>query len=228
MGEGLYRPRTMLAGPRGKIFVGGYPDYGVLGGAIGVYEPGKDVKRTYHHVIENQSIASMAYVKKLDLIAAGSSVRGGTGTRAVEKEAKLILWDPKEEKKVYEVIPVPGAKTILSLVSTEGGRLYGITDTEKVFIFDAAKRKVRKLFDLGFKDPIDISLLPGPDGKIYGLSREALFVIDPRDDQVSRLASSPVPITSGMALLGRKIYFGSDANLWEFEIPFEPLSVPDH
>ena len=228
MGEGLYRPRTTLADPHGKIFVGGYPDYGILGGAIGVYEPGKDERRTYRHVIENQSIASMAYVKRLDLIAAGGSVRGGTGTRAVEKEAKLILWDPKEEKKVHEVIPVPGAKTILSLVSTEGGRLYGITDTEKVFIFDAAKRKVRKLFDLGFKDPIDISLLPGPDGKIYGLSREALFAIDPKDDQVSRLASSPVPITSGMALLGRKIYFGSDANLWEFEIPFEPLPVPDH
>jgi hypothetical protein len=25
-----------------------------------------------------------------------------------------------------------------------------------------------------------------------------------------------------MAMLGRKIYFGSRANLWEFEIPVEP------
>ena len=51
--------------------------------------------------------ASVAYIDKSDLIAAGSSVRGGTGTRAVEKEAKLILWDPKEEKKVFEIVPVP-------------------------------------------------------------------------------------------------------------------------
>ena len=77
---------------------------------MGVYEPKTNEKRIFRHVVENQSIASLAYLESLDLMAAGSSVRGGTGTHAVEKEAKLMLWDPKEEKKVFDTVPVPEAK----------------------------------------------------------------------------------------------------------------------
>jgi hypothetical protein len=219
LGEGQYRPRAMLTGPHGRVFIGSYPDYGLLGGAISVYDPKKNEKRVYRHIILNQSIASLAYIQKFDFIAAGSSVRGGTGTKATEREAKLILWDPKEEKKVFETIPVPEAKTILSLAVTGEGILYGITNNEKVFIFDSKKREVKKIIDLGFKEPIDISLQLGPEGKLYGLSKEAIFMIDPKDDQISLLIKPSVPITSGMALLGRKIFFGSDANLYEYEIP---------
>jgi len=222
MGGDQYRPRSMIAGPHGKIYIGSYPDYGLLGGAISVYDPKKNEKRVYRHIAENQSIASLTYLENLDLIAAGSSVRGGTGTRAIEKEAKLILWDPKAEKKTFEIVPVPEAKTILSLAATKEGVLYGITDNEKVFIFNGEKREVQKVFDLGFKEPRETSLQTGPDGRFYGLARDALFVIDSKDDQASLLARTPVPITSGMAMLGQKIYFGSGANLWEFEIPPPP------
>jgi hypothetical protein len=222
MGEGLYRPRAMVAGPHGKVLIGGYPDYGLLGGAIGVYDPMKNEKRVYRHVIRNQSIASLAYIEKLDLIAGGSSIRGGTGTRAVEKEAKLLLWDPKEEKKIFEMVPVPEAKTILSLAVTVEGLLYGITDNGKVFVFDPEEKEIRKIFNLGLKEPRDISLQLGPDLRLYGLAKEAIFFIDPRNDQVSLVMEPSVPIHSGMAMLGRKIYFGSRANLYEFEIPLEP------
>ena len=222
MGGELYRPRTMLTGPHGNVYIGGYPDYGLLGGAISVYDPKKNGKRVYRHIVQNQSIASLAYIEKFDLIAGGSSVLGGTGTRASEKEAKLMLWDPKEEKKIFEIIPVSGAKTILSLATTVDGRVYGITSNEKVFVFDPEKREIKKVFDLGFKEPREISLQLGPDLRLYGLAKEAIFFIDPRNDQISLVLSPPVPIHSGMAMLGRKIYFGSNANLWEFEIPDEP------
>jgi len=62
----------------------------------------------------------------------------------------------------------------------------------------------------------------GPGGRLYGLAREAIFVIDPRNDEVSLLTKPTVPITAGMAIFGQKIYFGSGANLYKFEIPLEP------
>jgi outer membrane protein assembly factor BamB len=223
LGDQQDRPRAMIAGPYGKVFIGSYPDYGQMGGAISAYVPQTDERRVYRHVVENQSIASLVDVPPFDLIVAGSSVRGGTGTRATEKEAKLILWDSKEEKKIFELVPVPEAKTILSLVSTRDGRVYGVTDTEKVFTFDIEKREIRKIFDLGLKDPRETSLQLGPGEKIYGLAKEAIFIIDPMTDQVSLLAKPPTPIDSGMTILGRKIYYGSGANLWEFEIPTEPF-----
>lgn len=222
MGEEQDRPRAMVAGPHGKVYIGSYPDYGLHGGAISVFDPKKNEKRVYRHIVENQSIASLVYIEKFDLIAGGSSVRGGGGTRAIEKEAKLILWDPKEEKKVFEMVPVLEAKTILSLAASIDGMLYGITDNERVFVFDVDKRVTRKVFDLGFKGPRETSLQIGPDGRLYGLAKEAIFFIDPKDDRIDLLGKPPVPITSGMAMLGRKIYFNSDAHLWEFEIPPNP------
>jgi hypothetical protein len=105
---------------------------------------------------------------------------------------------------------------------TVEGLLYGVTDNEKVFVFEPVKREILKIFDLGFREPREISLQLGPDLRLYGLAREAIFFIDPRNDQVSLVMEPSVPIHSGMAMLGRKIYFGSGANLWEFEIPVEP------
>ncbi len=222
MGGELYRPRAMITGPHGNVYVGGYPDYGLLGGALGVYDPKTNEKRVYRHTVQNQSIASLAYIEKFDLIAAGSSILGGSGTHAIEKEAKLILWDPKEEKKIFEVVPVPEAKIIRSLGVAADGILYGITNNEKVFVFDPGRREVTKILDLGFKEPREISLQLGPDLRLYGLAKEAIFSIDPRNDHVSLVAVPPAPIDSGMAMVGRKIYYGSGAALWEFEIPIEP------
>jgi hypothetical protein len=226
LGESLYRPRAMVAGPHGRVYIGGYPDYGLIGGAIGVYDPRTNAKRIFRNVVENQSVASLAYLESLDLLAAGSSVRGGTGTHAIEKEAKLMLWDPKEERKVFDIVPVPEARTILSLVVAKDNILFGITDNGKVFVFDAGKREIKRVSDLGVREPKEVSLLAGPDGKLYGLAREAIFSIDPNNGQVSLLAKSPTEIDSGMALVGRKIYYGSGANLWEFEIPMEPGLKP--
>jgi hypothetical protein len=227
MGGELYRPRAMVAGPHGNVYIGGYPDYGLLGGAIAVYDPKKNEKRVYRNIIQNQSIASLAYIDKLDLIAAGGSIWGGTGTRAVEKEAKLILWTPKEEKKTFEIVPVPGAKTVLSLAVAVNGMVYGITNNEKIFVFDPEKKEIGKVLDLEFKEPREVSLQPGPDLKLYGLAKEAIFCIDPTNDQVSLVAKPLVSIHSGMAILGRKIYFGSGANLWKFEIPIEPSKLTE-
>ncbi|MCJ7749176.1 MAG: hypothetical protein MUP27_15670, partial [Desulfobacterales bacterium] len=86
--------------------------------------------------------------------------------------------------------------------------------------------EIKKIFDLEFKEPVEISLQPGPDGKLYGLSKEAIFFIDPKNDQLSLVAKPPVPIDSGMAMLGRKIYYGSGANLFEFEISLDPSTKP--
>jgi hypothetical protein len=65
----------------------------------------------------------------------------------------------------------------------------------------------------------------GENGLIYctiQFEKMDIVVFDPKNDQLSLLAKPPVPIDSGMAIKGRKIYFGSGANLYEFEIPLDP------
>lgn len=227
LGDGQDRPRTMIASPYGGLYIGTYPDYGLYGGALSVFDIKSKEKRVFRHIIPNQSISSLVYISRFDLIAGGSSVRGGGGTRAIEKEARLFLWDPKEEKKIFEIIPVNGAKTIISLTATKEGLVYGITDQEKVFVFDPEKKEIKKVFDLGLKTPLETSLQHGEDGLIYGLTENEIFMIEPKKDRIKSLGQSPVPITAGMAILGRKLYFGSKANLYEFEIPNQMIETKD-
>ncbi len=226
LGEGQDRPRALVAGPHGKIYIGTYPDYGLHGGALSIYDPETDKKKIYRDIVANQSISSLAYIEEFNLLVGGTSIRGGGGTRPIEKHARLILWDPKEETKVLEIIPIPGAKTILSLAVIRKDLVYGITDQEKVFVFDSSMGEIIKVFDLGLKQPLEVSLQPGPDGLLYGLTRETIFSIIPGKDEVLPLTRSPVPITAGMALSSGKIYFGSQSNLYEFEIPTDRVK-PD-
>ncbi len=87
--------------------------------------------------------------------------------------------------------------------------------------------KTEKSENFGRMDPDQFYCYPtaGENGLIYcaiQFEKMDIVVFDPKNDQLSLMAKPPVPIDSGMAIKGRKIYFGSGANLYEFEIPLDP------
>jgi hypothetical protein len=56
MGDGHLRPRAMVMGPDGRVYVGSLPPYGQVGGALGVYEPKADkVVENYRHLVQDQA-----------------------------------------------------------------------------------------------------------------------------------------------------------------------------
>ena len=92
------------------------------------------------------------------------------------------------------------------------------------FVFDPETRKTlysRKLDENGL--PRAGGMLRDADGMIYGIMCKAIYRIDPEKRTFEVLAVPPVEISTGLAIIGRTLYFGSFAHLWSYELP--PLGV---
>jgi hypothetical protein len=228
-----WRPQAMIEGPDDKVFIGAVSGYGKLGGPLVVWDVASAKVKQYPNVVQDQSVVTLARWKHL--IAGATTVGGGGGSHPTEKEAKLFLWDPKTRRKVFETAPVPGAGMITDLIAAPNGLIYGIagrsiaaveigkkaTTLPKgtqsvVFAFDPAKREVSMRKIAPFSGVVYNSVAMGADGKIWGLAPTGIFAIDPRDNTISLIASSPTHITGGFEMRRKTIYFTSGAEVWSW------------
>ena len=217
VGDGHLRPRAMIYGPGGLIYVGSEPPYGQLGGAIGVWDPTQNrTIENYRHVITNQSIVSLAWEPKSGLIFGGSGNYGGGGTTSVEKEAKFFAFDPKKRQKVFETALAPGARNYPATFAANGKVFTTVGD--KLFVFDPGSRKVLQTVQLTGAQ-VEISLGQLPDGRLVGLTSGSVYVLDPESGALVHTAAAPVHVRCGFALLDNTVYFGSGAALWRYRLP---------
>ncbi len=110
IGEAQDRPISGID-VEGKIYLGSIPDYGELGGALMVYDPaGENPNESYkvhRNIVENQSIISLAH--KDGKIYGSTSINGGLSSETTATEAKIFVWDIKNEKKLKEIsLDIPG------------------------------------------------------------------------------------------------------------------------
>lgn len=217
VGDGHLRPRAMIDGPDGMIYVGSEPPYGQHGGAMAVWDP--RVNRTienYRHLIPNQSIVSLAWEPKSGLIFGGSGNWGGGGTRPAEKEAKFFAFDPKRKTKVFESALVAGARSYPATVAAEG-RIY-TTAGDKLLVFDPATMAVVRTVTLPGKQ-VEISLGRHASGRLVGLTGEGVYVYDPAREEITVRENAPVKVRCGFALTEDAVYFGSGVTLWRYRLP---------
>ena len=230
-----WRPQAMIEGPDGKVFIGAVSGYGKLGGPLVVWDVANAKVKQYPNLVQDQSVVTLTRWKHL--IAGATTVGGGGGSHPTENEAKLFLWDPKTRRKVFQTAPVPGAGMITDLIAAPNGLIYGIagrtiaavevgkkaTTVPKgtqsvVFAFDPAKREVSMRKIAPFSGVVYNSVAMGADGKIWGLAPAAIFAIDPKDNDIFLVASSPTHITGGFEMLGNRIYFTSGAEVWSWKM----------
>ncbi|WP_338777328.1 Ig-like domain-containing protein [Metabacillus sp. FJAT-52054] len=133
------RPVSMDSIPeRNEIYIGSVPDYGKNGGTLSIYNRSSGQLNVNRNIVPNQSIVSVKASK--GLVYAGSSIFGGTGADPVEKEAKLITWDPASSKKTNEIVPVPGKVSVSYLHDDEQGNIWGIAQ-DTLFIYNPDEKK---------------------------------------------------------------------------------------
>lgn len=214
VGDGHLRPRAMIYGPGGLIYIGSEPPYGQLGGALGVWDPRMNrTVENYRHLVTNQSIVSLAYDPQSGLIFGGSGNYGGGGTQPAEKEAKFFAFDPKKRAKIFEAGLAPGARNYPATLAARG-RVY-TTAGDRLFIFDTEKMQVSRTIALPGAQ-LEISLAELEDGRLVGLTGEGVYIVDPNGADVARMARAPVPVRCGFALVNNAVYFGSAAELWRY------------
>ena len=219
LGPGHLRPRAMVHGPDEMIYIGSYPEYGMHGGSLGVWDPDQDrLIENYHPLIKNQSIVSLVYDPETTLVFGGSSTHGGGGTEPVEPEAKFFAFDTTMKRLAFEEVPFPGSPNIRTLCRVDR-RVFGVSSDDDLFVYDIDRRAVVQRSKLGAGSVLDCSLGLWTDGNLYGLSTNKVFRLDPETCEVTILAEYPNGIRCGFALDEHGIYFGDGAELMRLNWP---------
>ena len=233
IGNDQDRPFAFASGDN-KLFVGTVPDYGMLGGALTVYDDEKKTWTEYRNVVENQSVTGLAYHD--GKLYGGTSVAGGTGAASAADEAKLFVWDVKTGKKIKETtIHIDGLTStyegtertapvmIGSLTFGSDSLLYGAADGA-LFAVDPDTLEVVKSKVLTSMDyDTDSAWRPfylrwGADGLLYTTIGRRVSVFD-----TSTMAYDYLTGYAGLATLGSDgdIYYASGSRLMKV-----PLTRP--
>lgn len=120
------RPFAFAAG-RGKVYIGTVPGYGLLGGALTVYDPKSGQHTAYRNIVPDQSIIGLAWHQ--GLLYGSTSIWGGLGQSPRAEAAVVFAWDPITGRTVRSAIPThkdlaEAPKAINGLAFAPDGRLW--------------------------------------------------------------------------------------------------------
>ncbi|MCU6708551.1 carbohydrate binding domain-containing protein [Paenibacillus sp. J5C_2022] len=227
--EGEDRPFIMTTDQE-KLYIGTIPDYGLLGGALTIYDPTTNEHEIFHNVVYNQSIVGLAY--RDGKLYGSTSIHGGEGINPTETAAKMFVWDLSTNEKTIEFTPdIPGATTAPTMIS-------GLTFGPDGLLWAAADGTLFALdpdtLDMVKHVTVDASVSQygkwrpvysrwGADGLLYSTPAGHLTVLDPETLEYVRLGKTPV-----MALGDDgNIYYGMDGTKLAMIEVSDGVTIPD-
>lgn len=173
-----------------KLFIGTVPKNGLLGGVLAVYDLNERKEpEVFSNIVPDQSIISLVY--KDGIVYGGSSIYGGQGGTPTASEAVLFMWDVQKKEKVFEIVPVPGKKSITALHMGPDGNIWGLSNGA-LFIFDPKQRKIiysKDEFPSAAGRWIDGSMETGSDGNVYATVGGSFFKVNAETKEVTVLAT---------------------------------------
>jgi outer membrane protein assembly factor BamB len=214
-----WRPKAMIASGKGDVYLGSVAGYGYLGGPLTKWNSSSGQVESFPHTVQDQSVVTLCEAN--GLIIGGTTVIGGGGSHPTHKEAKLFVWDPVAKRRVFETVPVAGAKGIGDLITAPNGKVFGIAEGNTLFVFDPEQRQVVHRAAVPFPISIDStynSIAVGFNKNLWGLCRKGIFMIDPNTYKVTLIAKSPEPITAGFVMSDRSIYFGAGPDVYRCDV----------
>jgi hypothetical protein len=233
IGDSQDRPFTMTSGD-GKLFIGTFPGYGSLGGALTILEESVTgaTYETFRNVVPNQSLFGLAY--RNGKVYGGTSRNGGLGIEPTETEAKLFVFDTATKRVARTFTPqIPGLRGKANLIGElsfgPGGLLWGIMDgTADATGYDAAifalnpdtlevvKSKIVTMSPFNTSKYRPYYIRWGQDGLLYTTIGRKLFAIDPHDLRAKQL----IPDTVNLMTLGSdgSIYYIAGSKLYKMPV----------
>ena len=194
MDEVSYRPRSMVAGPLGRVWTASVPNYGMWGGPLSWYDPATERFGTYRDIAGEASCWALAWLSGHGLLAVGTTIDGGTGTQPRVNQPSLFLWDYEAEEKVWESTLKFPATAISALAISAEGLLFGTAAGESssfLFAFDPDDRDFVHTTSLPCGRPLDHGLQTGSEGSMYGFTTGSFFRFDPSTSALNTLHEEP-------------------------------------
>ena len=87
-----YRPRAMVTGPMGRVWIASVPDYGLWGGPLSWFDPGTEAFWDLPRYCRRGELLVAGHgCPRQDLLAVGTTINGGSGTRPRVAQAVLFF-----------------------------------------------------------------------------------------------------------------------------------------
>lgn len=216
------RPHAVLAHPDGRhILVGGNAARVILGSGLLIYdaetEEGTILDRT--DLIPDQGINTLVALPEGDVLV-GTSTKPPTGGVGDVPETAVVYRLNLERRVITDQWPMqPSTPAVRDMVVMPNGLVYGLAEPNRFFVLDPEKGVF--LHDevvtgygnvSGWQAPRCMTV--GPDDNIYALFSEAIVCLSPKTLAHREIARPEVPVTSGIAIVGGRLYFGSGPRLF--------------
>ena len=216
------RPHAVLAHPDGRhVLVGGNADRVVLGGGMLVYDiatgEGSILDRT--QLAPEHGIHAMVGLPDGDVLV-GTTIRSPTGGSPGTAQTALIYRLNLSRRAVTARLAMqPHTPAVRDMVLAADGLVYGLAEPNRLFVLDPKRLEIVHAENLveygeasGYQAPRCMAI--GPDGMIYALFRGAVVRIEPGTYAHREIARPDAAITSGIAILGKRLYFGCGPRLY--------------
>lgn len=207
-----YRPVGGIhLGPGGKMYIGTQPDYGLVGGALSVFDPATEKLEVHRNIIPNEEISAIGADGRY--VYCGADIQGGGGSKPVARQAHFFVWDPQLQKIVFNHTFADGGG--VGAIAAVHGHAYFVRD-DQLMDYDSVHRTLKSLYHFDRRRTVPLeSLKAAKDGTLWGILGGELAQIDPSARKVRFFSATVGRATRGLAIgADGAIYFGSDTDVW--------------
>lgn len=218
-----FRPRDMVAGPAGKVWVVSVPDYGMWGGTLSWYDPRTDSFGGAHRdVIKDCSLIALTYLPETQRLIVGSCIYGGSGTVPRVSRAGLAVWDPEQDCAVSSTDLGLHIIGVMDLEAAGEGLAYAIIHVApetvlhaELVLFDPQTGRIVAQTNLSEAADWPLEVTFQQDATyVYGATRTSIYRVKRGTVNIEVLWADPqFGPTAGGALIGNRYYFATHSQL---------------
>lgn len=211
MGDNQYRAIGGIhLGPGNNLYIGTQPDYGLLGGALSIFDPTTEKIEILRNIIPDEEIGAIATGPRYVYCEADPG--GGMGSTPKASHVHFFVWDPQQHRIVFDRT-FPKDDGFNSIAVVHGHAYFVAGDT--IMDYDANHSTLSPLLHL---DPTKAvppeSLKAAADGTIFGIFGDELGRLIPAKHALHLFSETAGHATSGLAIgTDGAVYFGSYADL---------------
>jgi hypothetical protein len=221
-------------GADGKIYFGGFGLRHYTGGGLGWYDPNTQRMDGFWKPLSGYAVQWIAPALggRLIVISTSTAADEQNNNRRTD-EAKLFIYDVKEQKIVRDLVPVARARATGLIIETDPGRLLGLTIEGSEYgkpgmgiLYGADASSDKALFRKRLPSSVStddywphwvdpsyeyMSLVPGPDGFFWTYLKNVLVRIDPKDATVHVVGKIDPP--GFLTFVGNDLYLSGTEQL---------------
>lgn len=219
-----YRPLGGIhSGPGGKLYIGTQPDYGLLGGALSVFDPLTEKLDVYRNLFPLEEIGSVAADDQY--VYGEADKGGGGGSRPTATGTHFFVWDPAQRRVIFDHV-FSGGHAINAIAAVRRHAYFVVDD--QMWDYDSRARTLKVLVSLQGHGGVPLeSLQAAEDGTLWAIAGHELAHVNPETRDIEFFPETKNKATTGLTIGAEgDIYFGSNTDVWIYhpQKPSPPAS----